>query len=280
MRLTLAVAGNTIRVNASTISKIERSFMRITRSLAVCTIAGAAVFAAAAQQKPANVMSIEFQTPKFGMTQQYEAGRKTKAGWHKEKKDPRPLFVWEIMTGPQTGTFVVGGTLVHWADLDNPPISEEVDVAEWEKVIGSSVQSLITHYYTYMPEMSHPGEGMMPSKYATVLTFNIRMGKTQGFLADMKRITGAINKTKWPAHYRFYGLNMGGDGNTFVLVIEHANYADFEEPAKPFPAMLTEALGKVEATALLARLDANTVSEERQMVKFRQDLSYIPDSMK
>jgi hypothetical protein len=73
---------------------------------------------------------------------------------------------------------------------------------------------------------------------------------------------------------------MGGAGNTFVLVIEHANYADFAQPAKSFDAMLTEGLGKVEATALEARMDANTVSEERQMVKFRQDLSYIPDSMK
>src|SRR5690242_6846160 len=182
--------------------------MRIARLAALCAIAGASVLSLGAQQKPATVMSIEFQTPKFGMTAQYEAGRKTKAAWHKEKKDPRPLFLWEIMTGEQTGTFAVGGSLVHWADLDNPPISEEMDVAEWEKVIGNSVQSLVTHYYDYMPDLSRPGEGMMPSKYATVLTFSVRTGKTQAFLADMKKITGAINKTKWPAHYRFYGLNM------------------------------------------------------------------------
>lgn len=253
--------------------------MKLAKVFTTCVIAGASVFALGAQQKPATVMSIEFQTPKFGMTQQYEAGRKTKAAWHKEKKDPRPLFVWEIMTGPQTGTFAVGGALVHWADLDNPPISEEVDVAEWEKTIGASVQSLVTHYYDYMPEHSRPSEGMIPSKYAEILTFNVRMGKTDEFLADMKKITGAINKTNWAAHFRFYGLAMGGRGNTFVLVIEHANYAGFEEPTKSFDAMLAEGLGKDEAMALEKRMDASTESTESEMVKFRQDLSYIPASM-
>ncbi len=253
--------------------------MRIARSLAACVIAGAAVLTLAAQQKPANVMVVEFQTPKFGMTKQYEAGRKTKAAWHKQMNDPRPLFVWEITTGEQTGTFVVGGALVHWADLDKPPISEEADVAEWEKTIGSSVQSLVTHYYEFMPDLSRPGEGMLPAKFAEVLTFNVRIGKTQEFLADMKKITGAINKTNWPAHFRCYTLSHGGRGDMFVLLIEHANYADFEEPAKSFPAMLAEGLGNDEAMALMKRMDTNTESTESQIVKFRQDLSYIPASM-
>jgi hypothetical protein len=253
--------------------------MRIARSLAACVIAGAAVLTLAAQQKPANVLVAEFQTPKFGMTKQYEAGRKTKAAWHKQMNDPRPLFVWEITTGEQTGTFVVGGALVHWADLDKPPISEEADVAEWEKTIGSSVQSLVTHYYEFMPDFSRPSDGMLPAKFAEVLTFNVNNGRVEEFLADMKKITGAITKTNWPAHFRFYALSMGGRGNTFVLLVEHSSYADFEEPAKTFPVMLSEGLGKDEATALMKRMDSNTESTESQMVKFRQDLSYIPASM-
>ena len=40
-----------------------------------------AAFCAAAQGTPGNVLTAEFQTPKSGMTQQYEQGRKQKADW-------------------------------------------------------------------------------------------------------------------------------------------------------------------------------------------------------
>ncbi|HME32486.1 MAG TPA: hypothetical protein VKG65_07030, partial [Terriglobales bacterium] len=43
--------------------------------------------------------ALEFQKPKSGMTTQYEAGRKQKAEWHKQQKDPQPLFVWETLSG-------------------------------------------------------------------------------------------------------------------------------------------------------------------------------------
>jgi hypothetical protein len=250
--------------------------MRNLRSLVVCALAGVTALALVAQQKPANIMQIEFQTPKFGMTKQYEQGRKAKAAWHKQMKDPRPLFVWQIMTGEQTGTFAVGGNPVHWKDLDNPPITEETDQAKWDEIIGPATQSLVTHDYMVLSDLSLPSAGTMPSKYGEVLTFNVKMGKTDEFMADVKKITDAIKKTNWPAHYTWHALLHGGKGNVFVLVIEHSSYADFEEPAKTFVMMLTEAMGKDAAMALENHLDAITDSTESQMIKFRQDLSYIP----
>lgn len=253
--------------------------MRVNRLLVLAALGGAAVISVVAQQKPANVLQLEFQTPKFGMTQQYEAGRKTKAEWHKKQNDPRPLFVWEIQTGEQTGTFVVGEPATQWKDLDNPPITEEADQAEWDKTIGSSTQSLVTHFYTQMPDISRPSAGNMPPKYLEVVTFQVHMGKSDDWVAGMKKITAAINKTNWPVHYSAFSLSYGGKGNTFVLAIEHANYADFEEPEKPFDKMLAEAMGKPAATELMKHLDDITDSTEAQIIKFRPDLSYIPAAM-
>ncbi len=250
--------------------------MRSLKSLVVCALAGLTALALVAQQKPANILQIEFQTPKMGMTKQYEEGRKAKAAWHKQMKDPRPLLVWEIMTGEQTGTFAVGSALVHWKDLDNPPISEDNDQAEWDKVIGPATQGFVAHDYEYLADVSRPSAATMPSKYGEVLTFTVKTGKTNEFMADVKKITEAIKKTNWPANFNWYALAHGGKGNTFVLVVEHASYADFEEPAKTFDMMLAEALGKDEATALQKRIDANTDSTEMQIIKFRADLSYIP----
>ena len=52
-------------------------------------------------------------------------------------------------------------------------------------------------------------------------------GKTDAFVADVKKINAAISKAKWGSHYNFYSLSYGGKSNTFVLVVDHPNYADF-----------------------------------------------------
>ena len=254
--------------------------MRLGKALAVFAFAGAAVFTLGAQQKPAHIMSIEFQTPKNGMLKKYEEGRKEKAKWHRDKKDPRPLFVWETMTGEHTGTFVVGEPAVTWKEMDTPPISDDEDQAKWEATMGQYVESLVTHYYQHQPDLSWPSTEKMPAKFAEVITFNVHQGKVESFVADIKKINAAISKAKWGSHYNFYALSYGGKGNTFVLVVDHANYADFAEPDKTFNQMLSDAMGKDAAVAFMKGLDASIDSTEAQIVKFRPDLSYIPDGMK
>jgi hypothetical protein len=254
--------------------------MRLGKALAIIAFAGAAVFTLGAQQKPAHIMSIEFQTPKNGMTKQYEAGRKAKAEWHKSQKDPRPLFIWETMTGEHTGSYIVGQPAVTWKEMDNPPISDDMDQDMWQRTMGDYTESLVAHYYEHQPDLSWPGTATMPPKYSEVVTFNVHQGKTDAFVADLKKITAAISKAKWGSNYNVYSLSYGGKGNTFVLVVDHPNYADFAEPAKSFNQLLAEAMGKDAAVAFMKGLDATLDSTEAQIIKFRPDLSYIPDGMK
>lgn len=94
------------------------------RNKFVCVL-GFAVLAAVAtpaQDKPGTLAPLEFQKPKNGMVKQYEDGRKQKAEWHKQQKDPLPLYVWEVMSGDDTGTYIVGRLNQHWADLDKPAV--------------------------------------------------------------------------------------------------------------------------------------------------------------
>jgi hypothetical protein len=254
--------------------------MRLGKVLAVCAFAGASVFTLAAQQKPVHIMGIEFQTPKNGMVKKYEEGRKEKAKWHRERKDPRPLLVWETMTGEHTGTFIVGQPAVTWKEMDTPPISDDEDQAKWEATMGQYVESLVTHYYEHQPDLSWPGTATMPPKYSEVITFNVHQGKVEAFVAAVKKITVTISKAKWGSNFNTYSLSFGGKGNTFVLVVDHPNYADFAEPAKSFNQLLTEAMGKEPAAAFMKNLDATIDSTEAQIIKFRPDLSYIPDGMK
>lgn len=232
----------------------------------------------AAQEKPGTVAALEFQQPKNGMVKQYEEGRKQKVEWHKQQKDTQPLMVWEIMSGDNTGTYVVGRLGQHWADFDKPSVPDQADLDEYNKVIGSYVQSLVTRYYEYLPKLSKPLDAKTPSKFAEIVTFTVRPGHGGDFRSAVARATEAIEKTKWPVNFEWYVLANGGVTGTYVLVLPHANWADFEDKPgmKSFPDMVREAFGEAEGDSILHRFDSSVAKETSEIIQFRPDLSYLP----
>jgi len=253
--------------------------MKFRMQIYVFAVALLATCSASAQTNPGNIASIETQTPKTGMTQQYEQGRKQKADWHKQQKDPLALYVWETISGDNTGTYLVGRLNQHWADFDKPPIPETADTDEYNKVIGSYVQSVVDRYYEYLPKVSNPDTSSTgPTKYTELVTFRVRHDKIGVFRGGLTRLAEAVQKTKWPLHYEFYELANGGYDGTFVLAEDHANWADFEDKpeVKPFRDMLKDAFGQAEADSVYDRLENSIESEYSEIVQFRPDLSYIP----
>lgn len=237
-----------------------------------------AVFAAAAQSNPGNIASLETQTPKSGMTQQYEQGRKQKADWHKQQKDPLPLWVFEILSGDDTGSYLVGRVGQRWADYDKPPIPDAADTEEFNKAVGAYVQSVKTHYYEYLPKLGNPSDSATPAKYDEIITFRVKYDKQGEFRSALSRITEAIQKTKWSVKSEWYELASGGFDGTYVLVLPRASWAEFEDNpnVKPLREMLKDAFGQAEADSLIARIEASVESEYSEIIQFRPDLSYTP----
>ncbi len=244
-------------------------------AVGVMLIAAVAGFA---QSKPGTIASLEFQKLKPGTARQYEDGRKAQADWHKQQKDPIPLFVWETRSGDDTGTYLVGRLGQHWADLDRPPAQDKAELEAYQKNVGVYVESLIDRYYEFLPKDSKPTDSMSPSKFSEIFTYVVKPGKGEEFHSAMTRATEAIEKTKWPVHFYWYELANGGRAGTYVLVIPHDNWADFEDNPnmKPFVEMLNEAFGHAEAASILNRFDASTEMQTSSILEFRPDLSYLP----
>jgi hypothetical protein len=120
--------------------------MKRTHFVSACAVMLFAACSMVAQEKPGTIAALELQKPKNGMVPQYEAGRKQKAAWHKQQNDPQPLFVWEVLTGEDTGNYVVGRLGQHWADFDKPAIPDETDLAEFQKLVGNYVDSVTAFY--------------------------------------------------------------------------------------------------------------------------------------
>ena len=234
--------------------------------------------ALAAQDKQGNLASIEFQKVKGTNVPQYEAGRKQKAAWHKQQNDPVPLLVWETIAGDETGTYLVGHFNQHWADYDKPAIAAEADLAEFQKVVGNYVESLVTRYYEFMPKISNENGDGTPPKFSEIITFQVHPGKQSDFRSAIDRIHEGTIKTKWGVNYGWYQLVDGGTSGTYVLTFAHKNWADFEDKpdVKPYRDMLKEAFGQAEADTIVDRLDRSIEKESSEIIQFRPDLSYLP----
>jgi hypothetical protein len=247
----------------------------------LASILGITLFTAVAglaQEKPGTISALEFQTPKTGMVKQYEEGRKQKAEWHKQQKDTQPLYVWEIVSGEHTGSYIVGRLEQHWADFDKPSVPDQADLDQYNKVIGASVQSLYTQYYEFLPKVSSPGDTKATDKFSEIIVYHVRAGKEADFRSAMERTGEAIQKTKWVNGYLWLTLVNGGPAGTYVLIQPHKSWADFESKpdAKPFGQMLIDAFGPDEADSINKRFDSSIESITSEIDKFRADLSYLP----
>jgi hypothetical protein len=243
-------------------------------ALGIMLFAASSLFA----QEKGTLVSIEFQKVKGTAVTQYEAGRKQKAAWHKQQNDTQALMVWETISGDSTGTYLVGRFGQHWGDFDKPPVTDEADLAEYQKVVGAYVDSLVTRYYDYLPKISNASGDMVPQKFSEIVQFQVRSGKTSDFRSAIARIYDATKKTNWPVTYEWYELVNGGDSGTFVLSFPHKNWADFEDKpdVKPYRDVLKEAFGQAEADSIVERLDQSIEKETSDIIQFRPDLSYLP----
>jgi len=233
---------------------------------------------ATAQDHPNNILAAEFQTPKPGMAQQYEQGRQQKADWHKQQKDSSPLYISEIVSGEATGTYLVTRGGESWADMDHPSIPEAADDDEYNKVVGPYVASLTESYYEFLPKLSYPDTSASPSLYTEILVLRVKFGKDGDFRSAVARISEAERKANPSSHVDIYELTNGGFTGTYVVAFPHARWADFEENpnTKPMAQVLAEAYGPDETNSIMATLDNSVESEYSEILKFRQDLSYIP----
>ena len=155
-------------------------------------------------------------------------------------------------------------------------MTDAADLAEYQKAIGASVEKLASAYYEYMPKVSNPPTDMN-GKYTDVITFHIRYGHGDDFRSAIARVHDARVQMKSPSHLLRH-LVSGGPGGTYVLTVEHANWASFEDdPAvKPLRDDLRAAFGEQEAMSVIERINGSVEGTYSEIIQFRPDLSYMP----
>jgi hypothetical protein len=254
--------------------EINMKFAKL--AVTVCAL-GFLSISSLAQDKPGTIAGIELQTPKNGMVKQYEDGRKAKIEWHKQQKDTVPLFVSEILSGEHTGSYLVGRFGMHWADMDKPSVTDAADLAQYTKAVAPYVEKLTSSYYEFLPKWSNPSPDMS-AKYIEVTIFHVKYGKGDDFRSAVSKVHEANQKLNYPVHSSWYRLVDGGPGGTYVLTVDHPNWASFEDdPAiKPLRDRLREAFGEQESMSVVERLNGSIEGTYSYLIQPRPDLSYFP----
>ena len=232
-------------------------------------------------QQAGSVAVISFEQPKPGMNKQYEAGRKKHMAWHKSQKDTWSWAVFEVLSGDNTGWYVVGSFQHAWKDFDGREKFEQADLADHAVNVARSVAGSAVRYYIERADISlspSSASSRTPAPMFSVTTFLLKPEGVNDFVEAVKKINEGIKKTNYPqpGPSRWYQLVNGGEGPLFVLVGDRANFAAFQPNEKTLGAMMEEAYGKEQGAAILANGLKTIRTQTTSATKYRPDLSYVP----
>jgi len=251
--------------------------MQITRAAFRVLVAFAGLTPALAQQ-PSEIVEIHVNRVKPGMTQQYEAGRKKHMAWHKSQTDSWSWYTWAVLTGPATGSYVVGSFEHSWKDFDGREKFNEADGADAQASMGSSMAGEEQSYYRYRADLSLSPPTFPPAHLASITHFMLEPAGINDFTDGIKKVNEGIKKTNFPqaGASRWYQLVNGGEGPHFVLVADRPGWASFQPPTdKTLDAMMEEAYGKEQGAAILSSLRKAVRSTISEALQYRPDLSYV-----
>jgi hypothetical protein len=229
--------------------------------------------------QPSSLAEINFQQPKPGMSQQYEAGRKKHMAWHKGQKDTWSWYTWEVISGDGVGSYVVGTFQRAWKDFDGRDKFTQADLSDANANMGASVAHTAVRYYVERADisLSPTTASSSPAPMVSLTVFMLKPESVNDFIDAVKKINEGIKKTNYPqpGPSRWYQLVNGGEGPLFVLVGDRANWAAFQAPEKTLDGMMEEAYGKEQGAAILSSLRKAYRSASTSANKYRPDLSYV-----
>ena len=244
------------------------------KKFAVALVCSLLLAVPVAAQMGGDIAKVYFVHPKPGMAKEFEAALKKHLEWHAQQKDTWTYAAWQVIVGEGAGSYGVGTFGHDWEHFDNMAIDVAADEAHVQATIGPTVERTVPTFWRLLKDVSHPGEG--DPAMSEVYTFHVKVDQGPHFGHLIKKFHEAIQKTKWPVHYEWYQLMLGGQTPQYVLVVPHPTWASFKPVEKPFPAMLEEAFGRMEATHMLEAFSKAVKSQENEVVRERPDLGYTP----
>jgi hypothetical protein len=245
--------------------------------IAAVLVTASGALAQSADEKPLITRAVLW-TVKPGMASKFEEGLTRHNQFHVKQRDAQSHDTYSIESGENAGSYWRVAPNRHWEDFDAEEKFGDADAADSNATYAPYLQSGIPMYFQLLGDVSNPPPENEPVAMWELISFKVKPGHYDQISLAMKRVKEAAVKVNWPARWAWLVLVNGGEHDQFLLAIPHNNWADFNPLEKPFPKMLEEGLGRLEADAVFEMFDHSITSSRSEIVRYRADLSYTPAS--
>jgi hypothetical protein len=212
-----------------------------------------------------------------GMETEFEQGLTQHAEWHQRENKPWTYYAWQVVSSEQTSQYYLGAFGHRWADFDLEEGWDAADAAHVAANVEPYVEGKSLNIYTYLADISRP-LSQVDSRPLTLVHFlQLNSGAGDTFTHALQKVHEAVVKTSWPVNYEWYVRRDGEEIPTYILVQPVNNRTYFDLSDESFRAILREAHGQREAQSLLEILGKSINNQHSQILRYRSDLSYIPE---
>jgi hypothetical protein len=249
---------------------------RVVTALAGVLLVLVTVTASAQTPPPDTVTEVNRQRCRPGTRKEYEAARVRHMGWHAAHNDPWPWDVYELVTGPDTGTYLIVSGGHQWQEMEQwnaKYFDEDNDAARAE--MGTTIASTERAYWTQLNSLSRlpaPGER---TPLSTVTYYHVKPGSDAAVRAAIGKLNATLEAGRYPLKTIWYVLTNGGPGPTYAVLVPRAGLGDMG-PSPTLLDVLEKQLGKADSEALLKAFFDQVTGTNSEMLKRRPDLSYAP----
>lgn len=232
---------------------------------------------AGAQTPPSDSVSeVLRQKVRSGTVQDYEAARKKHMAWHKAQNDPWAWEVFEVMTGPDTGSYLISSGDHQWKDMEAWVAKmADADAADSQASMGPYIAGTQREYWTQLNGISRLPSSEIQYPLITVTTYHVKPGSDAALRAAIAKVNAALDAGKFPLRTIWYVLTSGGPSPTYAVVAPREGLGAMA-PSPSLIEVLEKQLGKPAADALVKSFYDNVVSANTELLRLRTDLSYLP----
>ena len=250
--------------------------MRIVTLLCSAIMVLAPAVAGAQTPPPDSVSEVLRQKIRPGTVQDYEAARKKHMTWHKAQNDPWAWEVFEVMTGPDTGSYLISSGDHQWKDMEAWVAKmADADAADSQASMGPYIAGTQREYWTQLNAISRLPSSDIQYPLITVTTYHVKPGSDAALRTAITKVNAALDAGKFPLRTIWYVLTSGGPSPTYAVVAPREGLGAMA-PSPSLLEVLEKQLGKPAADALVKSFFDNVVSANTELLRLRTDLSYLP----
>ena len=233
------------------------------------------------------VAQVFINVPDSNRRSDFEQGMTNHIAWLKANHEVWTWLTWEILTGKDSGKYLVGTFGHKWEDFDSHEAFNSTETTNFKKSVGSALSSSSSTFYVLRTDLSLSAEPATPSKFEQLNIFDVRPEGAREFSQSIRKMNAALKQTNFVSesflspnsaggHSRWYFMTNGGEGPQYVLATDRNGYSDFNPVDTSLDDVMEKVYGKDQGDSIMANVRKTFVHVYSELLRFRPDLSYRP----